>query len=80
MKPSVLLADEPTGKLDPHSRAQGLDLIDGLNERTTVIVATRDPSVARRAHRALVMTAGKIARRLASHELDELFDMFEAPS
>ena len=72
LRPSVLLADEPTGNLDRRSGDVVLDLLDGLNdEGLTVLVVTHDPRVARRADRVLLMDDGEIARRVARDELAE---------
>ena len=44
--PTVLLADEPTGSLDPERAAEVLALLDAAHKRgSTVIVATHDPQV-----------------------------------
>ena len=44
--PIVLLADEPTGNLDPERTAEIIELFKLINARgTTVIVATHDPKV-----------------------------------
>ncbi len=73
MGPGLLLADEPTGNLDSKSGTQVLDLLDRLNENgLTLVVVTHDPAVARRADRALVMTDGRIVRRLRGKELESI--------
>ena len=70
MQPRLLLADEPTGNLDTASGRQVLDLLDRLHdEGITLIVVTHDPGVARRAERILLMTDGRIARRLRPQEV-----------
>jgi putative ABC transport system ATP-binding protein len=70
MQPRLLLADEPTGNLDTASGRQVLDLLDGLHDDgITLVVVTHDPGVARRAERILLMTDGRIARRLLPQEL-----------
>jgi putative ABC transport system ATP-binding protein len=65
MGPRLILADEPTGNLDSASGRQVLDLLDRMNqEGLTLVVVTHDPEVARRADRALVMSDGRIVRRI----------------
>ncbi len=51
-KPSVVLADEPTGNLDEHTGAEIVDLLWDLNtsEDLTLIVVSHDLDLARRAH------------------------------
>ena len=79
MGPRLLLADEPTGNLDSVSGRQVLDLLDGMNDRgLTLIVVTHDPAVARRADRGLVMTDGKIVRRLEKSDLAAMTGIADA--
>lgn len=53
--PAILLADEPTGNLDPDSSAEVMDLFEMVHKRgMTVLVATHDISqVERLGHRRL---------------------------
>ena len=62
-RPSVLLADEPTGNLDSENARQILELLAGLHEeqKMTLVLVTHDMSIARRATRAIQMKDGKIA-------------------
>jgi putative ABC transport system ATP-binding protein len=61
-EPPILLADEPTGNLDPKTGAAVLDLLFELRAQrgTTLVIVTHDPQVAARASRTLRMEAGKI--------------------
>jgi putative ABC transport system ATP-binding protein len=61
-RPSVLLADEPTGNLDSENAGLIMDLIGRLHreEGVTFILVTHDPSVARRATRTITMKDGRI--------------------
>ncbi|MBO6158695.1 MAG: cell division ATP-binding protein FtsE [Firmicutes bacterium] len=44
--PQVVLADEPTGNLDPRNSEEIMDVLDAINRRgTTVIVATHDREI-----------------------------------
>jgi len=59
--PSVILADEPTGSLDPETSAQVMEFLDETNrEGRTVVMVTHDPQVARRAKRTLRLDSGRI--------------------
>ena len=54
--PVVLLADEPTGNLDPALTGEIIELFKLINARgTTVVVATHDPSVMMQVNRRVVM-------------------------
>ena len=59
-RPSLLIADEPTGNLDSATGTQVLELLEALRRdlQFTVVVATHDPEVARRADRNLHMIDG----------------------
>ncbi|MFU8877734.1 MAG: cell division ATP-binding protein FtsE [Wenzhouxiangellaceae bacterium] len=59
-KPPVLLADEPTGNLDPELSAELMQLFCTLNELgTTVLIATHDMELVRRlGRRELVLKSG----------------------
>jgi cell division transport system ATP-binding protein len=53
--PVVLLADEPTGNLDPGLTGEIIELFKLINARgTTVMVATHDPSVMAQVNRRVV--------------------------
>ncbi len=60
--PPLLLADEPTGNLDPDLAVDIMDIIADAHARgTTVIVATHDPGLlARYRHRRLVLDRGRL--------------------
>jgi len=60
-RPSLLLADEPTGALDSKSTHDLLDLFDQINAAgRTVVVITHEDDVAARAKRVVRMRDGKI--------------------
>ena len=60
-KPSILLADEPTGNLDSKTTVEIMKLFDELQaEGHTVIVVTHEPEIASHCHRLIEMKDGKI--------------------
>jgi len=61
-RPSLLLADEPTGNLDSHTSEEVLDMFQQLNrdEGNTIILVTHDPEVARHAGRVIHIRDGII--------------------
>lgn len=62
--PRVLIADEPTGNLDPETSKGIMDIIEQINEQgTTIIMATHNADIVNeRKHRVLVIEDGRIAR------------------
>jgi putative ABC transport system ATP-binding protein len=59
--PAVILADEPTGNLDPETSASIMDFLAELNrEGRTIVMVTHDLRLAARAKRALRLVAGQI--------------------
>lgn len=62
--PSILIADEPTGNLDPSNSKEIMELLSDINARgTTVIMATHDQEIVNRMkRRVLELKEGKIVR------------------
>ncbi len=62
MEPKLLLADEPTGNLDPTTGSHVLDLLLELNEEsgTTLVVATHNTELAERLPRRLRIMNGQV--------------------
>jgi predicted ABC-type transport system involved in lysophospholipase L1 biosynthesis ATPase subunit len=61
-KPSLLLADEPTGNLDDKTSESILDLLWAMRAETgaTLVMVTHDQHVAKRGERVLEIAAGRI--------------------
>ena len=60
-RPSILLADEPTGNLDSRTGTEIMTLFDTLHEEgNTVILVTHEEDIARRAHRLIRILDGRI--------------------
>lgn len=61
VKPAVLLADEPTGNLDPESTAEVLKLFDALHDAGhTIVLITHDRNIANLASRQIMIKNGKL--------------------
>ena len=60
-RPSLILADEPTGNLDSRSSRDIMNLIHELHEKgNTIILITHDEGIARQAERQVRIMDGKI--------------------
>jgi putative ABC transport system ATP-binding protein len=60
-KPSILLADEPTGNLDSANGEQVMDLLNELHrEGATICMVTHDPRYAAKADRNVMLFDGRI--------------------
>jgi len=61
-RPSILLADEPTGNLDTANGAKVFDLLVRLNRerKTTLLLVTHEQELARAADRRIVLSAGRV--------------------
>lgn len=61
-EPAIILADEPTGNLDPHLAIETIELFKEVNGRgTTVVVATHDNTLIERyARRTIGLDAGRV--------------------
>jgi putative ABC transport system ATP-binding protein len=64
MQPKLLLADEPTGNLDPATGAAIIDLMFALNAAagTTLVLVTHDDAIARRCQRQIRLVGGRIVQ------------------
>ncbi len=60
--PSLLLADEPTGNLDPQTAANVVELLIALcqEHRTTALIVTHNEQVAQRCDRTLLIEGGVV--------------------
>lgn len=62
-KPSLILADEPTGNLDAENGADIMRLLKDMNKQSgaTVLIVTHSESVASEADRVITISDGRIA-------------------
>jgi putative ABC transport system ATP-binding protein len=63
-KPSIILADEPTGSLDSRNSRTVLEMLRNLNERLgqSIVIITHDADAASTADRVIEMKDGRILR------------------
>src|SRR5690348_16753634 len=63
-RPSIVLADEPTGNLDSRTSVEIMDILQRLNEEQglTVVLVTHEHDIAHYAKRALEFRDGKLRR------------------
>ncbi len=60
-RPSVILADEPTGNLDSHTGGEILELLRVLHaEGNTVVMVTHDPRIGEQVDRVVAIRDGRI--------------------
>jgi lipoprotein-releasing system ATP-binding protein len=64
-RPTIVLADEPTGNLDGANAAQVFELMLELNRerRTSLVIVTHDERMASRMERVLVLDNGRLTER-----------------
>ncbi len=62
-RPSLVLADEPTGNLDSVTSVEVMALFQELNEEgVTIVLVTHEPDIARYAHRVVELRDGRVVR------------------
>ena len=60
-RPSLVLADEPTGNLDSHTSREIMQLFAEMHEQgNTIVLITHDSDVARQAKRVVHILDGKL--------------------
>src|SRR5271155_1987272 len=69
-RPSIILADEPTGNLDSKTGEEIMALFDELHRKgNTIIVVTHEPDIAEFAHRIVHIRDGVIASDVQSSRI-----------
>jgi len=71
-KPSIILADEPTGNLDSKTSELILKLLKELSKDTLVIIATHDKSSAKYADRIIELKDGQISQDIIKNDQDDI--------
>ncbi|MDE1156299.1 MAG: ABC transporter ATP-binding protein [Acidobacteriaceae bacterium] len=61
-RPSIILADEPTGNLDSKTSVEIMALFDDLHAKgNTIVLVTHEPDIAEFAHRVISIRDGSVA-------------------
>ncbi len=63
-RPSILLADEPTGNLDSRTSVEIMDIFQRLNDERgiTIVLVTHEHDIAQYARRTIIFSDGKIRK------------------
>lgn len=62
-RPSILLADEPTGNLDSRTSVEIMEVLQNLNDKgLTIVMVTHESDIAQFAKRVLVFRDGRIRK------------------
>jgi putative ABC transport system ATP-binding protein len=78
-RPSILLADEPTGNLDSRTSVEIMDVFQELNDQgLTIVLVTHEPDISRFAKRTLLFRDGKIRRDEAVSDRPRAVEVLKA--
>ena len=62
-RPSILLADEPTGNLDSHTSVEIMEILQNLNDKgLTIVLVTHEHDISQFAKRVLIFRDGRIRK------------------
>ena len=76
MKPSIIMADEPTGNLDTKSTGEIMAIFRDLHASgSTIILVTHEPDIAQAADRQILVKDGKITKDIITAHSDEKIDI-----
>ena len=76
MKPSIIMADEPTGNLDTKSTGEIMQIFHDLHAAgSTIILVTHEPDIAQAADRQILVKDGKITKDILTAHSDEKIDI-----
>jgi len=74
-RPSIILADEPTGNLDSKTSVEIMSLMDELHAKgNTIVLVTHEPDIAEFAHRIISIRDGSVASDGPSHRAKSIHD------
>ena len=69
-RPSIMIADEPTGNLDSHSSEEVMEIFQRLNreQKLTIVLVTHEHDIGHHANRIVVFKDGRIQQDYAVHD------------
>lgn len=74
-KPSIILADEPTGNLDTRTSIEIMGLLEEIHQQgNTIILVTHEEDIAQHAHRIVRMRDGLIESDNPNFEIKSVFN------
>ncbi len=81
-KPSLILADEPTGNLDTRTSLEIMDIFQKLNQdsKISIILVTHEPDIALYTRRHVVFRDGKVIRDERVEPREAALDLAEMPA
>ena len=76
MRPSIIMADEPTGNLDTKSTGEIMNIFRDLHSNgSTIILVTHEPDIAQAAARQILVKDGVITKDILTAHSDETIDI-----
>lgn len=76
MRPSIIMADEPTGNLDTKSTGEIMEIFKDLHANgSTIILVTHEPDIAQAAARQILVKDGKITKDILTAHSDDSIDI-----
>lgn len=76
MRPSIIMADEPTGNLDTKSTGEIMEIFKDLHANgSTIILVTHEPDIAQAAARQILVKDGKITKDILTAHSDDTIDI-----
>jgi len=74
-KPSIILADEPTGNLDTKTSIEIMSIFEDIhNKGNTIILVTHEPDIAEHAHRIIRLRDGKLETDIRNENIIKASD------
>lgn len=80
-RPSLILADEPTGNIDTRTSLEIMDIFQKLNQQSqiTIVLVTHEQEIARYASRQVVFRDGKLIQDISFQPRQAAYDLTQMP-